>query len=62
VHTAKEVETPLQELLRMNRELREEIRHAPENAQPTLPHPETQADYDPSRDLIVNLSWIDADE
>ena len=60
--TAKSLDPPLRDLLRMNRELRDEIRHAVEDAQPSLPHPDIQPDYDPSQDLIVNMSWMEADE
>ena len=60
--TAKSLAPPLRERLRMNRELREEICHAADDTRPYLPHPDIQPDYDPSQDLLVNLSWIMADE
>ena len=60
--TAKSLAPPLRELLRMNRELRDEVRGASEDAQPALPHPDIQPDYDPSQDLLVNFSWMEADE
>ena len=60
--TAKSLDPPLRELLRMSRALREEIRNASADATPPLPHPEIQPDYDPSQDLLVNFSWMTADE